>query len=203
MYIHQPFPTIRRFVFAFARSHDDIPAFHAAFLVGTFLAATVLNLGFFAILIFAHIALDIVKYRDIHSASWLRTFRASFIESLFDVTLLSVALTSSLYLHHSFALTVLSGLSRAELTVFRALATILPKMQILEHSFHLFAHVKSYLQTPHPSVEKGLTQGQRISVLFLLGSVALLLVSPFLFASVGQEDLLRELVKDELVPWTF
>ena len=50
----------------FAHEHDDIPAFHAAYLVGTFLAAAIFNLGFFLLLIIGHMCLDVVKYRDFH-----------------------------------------------------------------------------------------------------------------------------------------
>ncbi len=201
MYLHHPFPTVRRILTSFAHAHDDVPAFHAAFLVGTFLAATLFNLGFFALLIFFHVLLDIIKYRDLQRCSVATTCKAAFFESIFDFTLLSIALASSVYLHHSFALALLSGLSRAELTVARALATILPKMQIFEHTLHLVAHVNAYLRTPHPALRTGITRGQRLSLLFLAGSVVLLVLSPFFFSASGQTALLKEIMHEELVPW--
>ena len=45
----------------FAHRHDELPAFHAAYLVITVLCAALLSLGAFAALIVAHIALDYVK----------------------------------------------------------------------------------------------------------------------------------------------
>ena len=61
----------------FAWVHDELPAFHAAYLVLTFLTAALFNFGVFALLIAAHMMLDFVKYREVHGFTLLNTFRRS------------------------------------------------------------------------------------------------------------------------------
>jgi len=110
----------------FVQHHDNLPAFHAGYLLLTFIAASMLSVGFFALLIVLHMAMDIAKYRArSHGA------RAAFEESLPDLALLSVALTAGLYLHESLAIVAgLSGLLRAELLIMRGLAVVLPKFLV-------------------------------------------------------------------------
>ena len=164
----------------FAHEHDDIPAFHAAYLVGTFLAAAIFNLGFFLVLIIAHMCLDIVKYHDFHRYGWMMTWRAVLFESIVDIALFLLALTFAVYLNHTFALAALSGVLRSELTIARAIGTIVPKIEILERTFHLYSNFRMYLYTPHPDLKKPLLRIHRWSLitvwvcLFLLGLAAVL-----------------------------
>jgi hypothetical protein len=127
----QTIAAMHRHFRAFAHTHDELPAFHAAFLVCTFIAAALLNLGSFGLLIIAHMALDYVKYRDVHHFGLARTIHAMLVESLIDITLFFVAFSSLLYLHHGLALVSLSGLQRASIALARAATTIVPKMEIL------------------------------------------------------------------------
>lgn len=184
---------------AFAHAHDDVPAFHAAFLVWTFLAAAIFNIGFFALVIAAHMSLDVVKYRDVLGYNWSKTLKAVFLESFVDITLLFVALASAVYLHHSLALSILSGLSRAELTIVRALALLFTKMQIIEHVLHVLVHVHSYLHVPHPLLTKKMTRAQKLCAFALMLSIALLIASPVVFSNAHDE--LGILLMKELIPW--
>ncbi len=196
MHTHNSFSQSFR---TFAYQHDDLPAFHAAFLVGTFFAAAVLNLGFFACLIAIHMCMDTVKYREIHGYNWARTIHAACIESLTDIMFFFIALTSTIYLHHSYALSFISGLTRAELTVASIFAVLLPKMQILEHMLHVYTHINSYMHTKQASLQKGLTVMQIICVTVTVAAIVLLMLSPMLFH--GSEHQLALLLNNELVPW--
>ena len=78
----------------FARGHDDIPAFHAGYLLLTFLAAALFNLGICAIFVCGHMSLDLYKYRDVHHYTWMQTVRATMLESLVDLMLLALLFTA-------------------------------------------------------------------------------------------------------------
>ena len=141
----------------FAHEHDDVPAFHAAFLVGTILCAAVFNLGFYAIMILAHVCLDIVKYRDIHHMSFKQTVKAAALESISDVALFLVSLNFAVYLNHTYMLGALSGLLRSQLTVLRAFGTMLPKIRILENMCSLALNFHGYIHAPHPALDRKLS----------------------------------------------
>src|SRR3990167_7218691 len=84
--------------------HDEYPAFHAGYLVLTFLIAALFNLGMFALLIFAHMMLDYIKYTEFHQYGHRKALRAMISESAVDVVLLLVGLVFVVYLHHSAGL---------------------------------------------------------------------------------------------------
>lgn len=181
-----------------AQRHDDLPAFHAAFLVSTFLAAAVLNLGCFALLIAIHMSLDIVKYHDVHGYGFRKTLHATFLENLFDLTLFFIAFASSIYLHHTFALASLSGIRRAGLSLFEVITTVVPKMQILQHFLYLLSGLHSYLHMIHPRVGRPLSGAQRLCIASVAVCVLLLILSPYRFA--GHESELAEILMKELIP---
>lgn len=182
----------------FAHEHDDIPAFHAAYLVGTFLAAALFNLGFFVILIALHMCLDTVKYRDLHGHTWGETIHAVLLESIMDIALVAVSLTSAVYIHHTFALEVVSGVMRSEATLLRLLAVVVPKIEILEHIGNISLHIKAYLHTPHPDLSVPLLRAHRWSILTIAVCVALLALSLVLYR--GHESSLVQLLQSELIP---
>ncbi len=167
--------TLTRRFHLFAVSHDDIPAFHAVYIVGTFLAAAVLHTGFFAILIALHMCLDYVKYRDIHGFSHRMTFHAIAFESLADIALLLLSLTFGVYLSPTYALAAVSGLLRSELTILRAIGTVLPRVRIVEHMLTVFLGFHSYMHTVQPGIDQPLTRVKRAS-LWCIGICAFLLI---------------------------
>ena len=183
----------------FAHRHDEIPAFHAAYLALTLIAAALLNLGVFLLLIVTHMCLDIVKYRELHHMTWKQTLYATVHESLLDVTLLLVALVVSVYLHHSVGLVSLSGLIRAELTLVRFFGTILPKFFILEHLLKVCAHMQHYLHHAHPQVGKGFSTAEKYYMCFIVICVYMLFNAAN-FMGVDPE-VVRWVIFWELVPW--
>lgn len=165
----------------FAHRHDELPAFHAAYLVITVLCAALLSLGAFAALIVAHMALDYVKYRDRHGYTIQRTIEGMIRESLFDLALLSVGLTFAVYFHSTMAVASVSGLLRSEMTVIRALGTVLPKFLILNDSLKVWIHVRNYLEHPHPRIGKAWNLTERLAIMTVLtGIAALLLAAPLM-----------------------
>jgi hypothetical protein len=188
-----------RTIRTFAHEHDSLPAFHAAYLVLVLLAAALFNLGVFAMLIAAHMALDIVKYRDLHGFSWAKTGKAVFHENLVDVTLFSIALVFSVYFHHSVGLIGVSGLFRAEMTIMWAIGTIGPKFAIMENILKIMSHVQHYLDQIHPQVHKGWRRADYFFVSCIALCAFLLAAAPLLTGA--EPSVIRMVVLWELMPW--
>lgn len=186
-------------VIDFARKHDEMPAFHAMYLVLAILAAALLNLGMFGLLILAHMSLDMVKYRDFLGMSWSKTFKGMFQESLDDLALLGIGLVFSVYLHHSATVTTLSGLMHVELSAIRFLGTFIPKITILEHFMEVIVHIHRYLKHPHPNLEKGWSVRDIVAMVTIVLCVALLLIAAPLMRT--DPSVIRWILFWELVPW--
>lgn len=182
----------------FAHEHDDVPAFHAAYLVATVLAAAVLNLGFFGLLILAHMSLDTLKYREIHGFSLTQTVRAVFLESITDIALFLTALTFSVYLSHTFMLAALSGIVRSQLTVLKALGTLIPKIQILERIMNLLFSLHIYVQSVHHGMFGRMTRMEKCSIAVSFICIALLIASLTFYS--GDTNDLFSVFKRELIP---
>lgn len=190
--------TIVSTIRGFAHEHDEIPAFHAAFLVGTILCAALFNLGFYLLLILAHITLDIVKYREVHGMSVKMTLKAAALESIGDIALFLLALTFAVYLNHTYMLSAMSGMMRSELTVLKTFGTILPKVRILENMCAIALNFHGYLHTPHPALKRTFTHLERWSVRTIIVCTALLIAAVFLFQA-NHWDLLS-ILAHELIP---
>ncbi len=179
----------------FAHEHDDIPAFHAAYLVGTFLAAALFNLGFFVILIVGHMCLDYVKYRDINKFSFGLTVKAMFRESMIDIALLLVAMVFIVYLNNSFAIAAMSGMARAELTILRALGTIAPKIEIIERLFGIVMNIEQYLHGIALDPSRPLRAAEKWAVFATGVSICLLALAFALFQ--GHEGQILQILAKE------
>ena len=185
--------------YGFAVRHDDLPAFHAAYLAVTFIAAALLTTGAFAVLVAAHMALDVVKYSEIHRFSWKATVTATLRESLLDLFFLSLALVLAVYLHHTAGIVVVSGLIRSEEILLRGIGMVLPRMAVLCN----FLWIMSTLREHMLLVQKGIGGGQwrRSEIVCgtaLAACLFLIALAPFMLRD--QEAVLRILTK-ELVPW--
>ena len=186
---------------SFADQHDDLPAFHAAYLVLTLLAAALFNLGFFAALIVLHMALDVFKYRDVHQMSWKKTVEGMFRESIVDISLLVMGLAVAVYLHPSLPLFIgVRGIMLAEITLLRAVGVISPKLKILYDFLRIVAHIELYVQHLHPRLGKPLSTVEYVAVLGVLVSLGLLIIAPIILL-IEPAQYGSMLVK-ELMPWT-
>ncbi len=184
---------------AFAARHDHSPAFHAAYLCLTVLIAVMLNLGAFVLLIAAHMALDTIKYREVHGMRWKWVFRGVVRESLVDIVLLILGFTSIVYLHHGVGLAAASGLLRSQTTFLKGIILLLTKSRILfdilcvlsalpQHMHHIAVHPKK----PWTAFE--------CFCFGVLGSCAfLLLVLPALGGI--PMDVLQRTFEGQIVPW--
>jgi len=183
----------------FAHEHDDMPAFHAAYLILAFLTAGLLNLGAFGLLILAHMTLDYVKYRERHGFDLRGTWDGMIRESLVDVTLLAVGLVFSVYLHHSVGVASVAGLMRAELSIIRMVALLVPKLKILHHFLKVIAHLHHYLEQVHPTHQKQFSGLDYICFYFLSISVFLVVfAAPIMHV---EWSLVGHILAEELIPW--
>ncbi|MSR86945.1 hypothetical protein EXS70_02110 [Candidatus Peribacteria bacterium] len=183
----------------FAMDHDDLPAFHAGYIALTLIAAALFNVGLFALLTAAHAGLDIVKYREIHHRSWKRTLLSTFREGLFDILMLTVGLTLSVYLHHDAAgIVALSGMLRIEVSVLRGLILLVPRVEILWHLLGVFVNVKLHLLQSSEACGPW-RRIERVNLAGVLLALTLLTLAPILLdpSTVGS------VLVDELVPWRF
>jgi hypothetical protein len=186
---------------SFAHQHDDLPAFHAAYLVLTLLAAALFNLGFFALLIALHMLLDVFKYRDVHHYSWKRTVEGMVRESIVDISLLLMGLAVAVYLHPSLPLFVgVQGVMLAEITVLRAVGVISPKLKILYDFLKVVAHIDLYLHHVHPRLGKGASMIEYVALLSLFVSLGLLVIAPLILLVDPAKYL--SILFEELIPWT-
>ncbi|MCB9808417.1 hypothetical protein H6770_04145 [Candidatus Peribacteria bacterium] len=183
----------------FAHEHDDIAAFHAAFLVLAFLSAGLFNLGAFGLVIIAHMSLDVVKYRERHGCTWAETTEGALRESLVDVTLLLVGLVFSVYLHHSVGVSSLAGLMHAEVAMIRSVALLVPKIKILHHFLKIVSHLHHYLEQIHPR-HRAKWSGLDHLCFYFCGVSILLLVFAAPLMNVHSEVVLS-ILQHELVPW--
>lgn len=188
-------------IHAFASRHDELPAFHVGYFVLTLFSAIALNLGIFGLLIVAHMCLDVYKYRFVHQLSWDMVLKGTVHESLIDVTLLFVALTFSVYIHHSTGMLAISGLLRAEVTLLHLIGTVLPKFFILEHVLKAFAHLQHYLQSVHKESIGGWTLKDAFYASAIVLCSTLLYVAPLTLQS--SPGVVWEIIMWELHPLSF
>ena len=193
--MYHPYIALRNFAY----SHDDLPAFHASYFVLTFTLAILLNLGAFGVLVLAHMALDIVKYRGYMHCSWRETLEGTVRESLIDVTLLAVGFVFSVYLHHSLSIGSISVLLRTEFAFIRSIAMLAPKIKILHHTLKIISHIHHYLQQAHPHFRKGWT-GIDVFCFAVIGVCGVLLVQAPYILQVPSSAV-EALLLDQVLPW--
>lgn len=184
----------------FGISYDDLPAFHAAYFMLVLIFAGIFNLGFFALLIVAHIVLDFYKYRHVLRNKRISATFAVFRENVADLALFFLALSSVVYLNPSVSLiATLTGSRVTHIVIVRALAVWLPKLTILHHSLRIGFHTSEYLHTPNPRLQKSwsLTDYVYLSTIFL--SFCFLAIAPVVLQLNSVE--MKEILLDQLVPW--
>lgn len=182
----------------FADCHDDVPAFHAAVIAITVIAAALFNIGAFLLLIVAHAVLDIVKYRDVHRFRWGRTMMATFREGLLDMFFLALALSFALYLHHGQSIFAISGLVRIEQVFLRFVGMGFARLEVLIHGIWVFSNLRQHMLDLR--VGNGPWKRREIFFLFgLIASLAFIACSPFFM----DPHAVQAVLADELLPWRF
>ncbi len=159
------------------------------------------NLGTFAMLIFAHVSLDYVKYREYHGYSLFGTIEGIIRESILDFTLLLMGMVFSVYLHHSVAFPGISGLLRTEITILRLFGTLIPKYKILHNFLKIIAHIRHYLDHAHPHIRKHWSSFDKVCF-WSIGLCSVLLLLSAKILSVDNSVIVG-ILKSELIPNLF
>jgi len=183
----------------FAHQHDELPAFHAGYLVLTLVVASLFNLGVFLLLIAAHMTLDFVKYRERHGYGWSLTVEGIVRESLVDFLLFSIALVFSVYLHPSVVLIGVSSLLRSEITVIKAVGTVIPKTEMLHRFLMIAAQVRSYLDHAHPHLRQHWSPVDHMCFVGITLGMILVIFAPWIL-HVGWPHI-ADILAEELIPW--
>lgn len=186
----------------FGFSYEELPAFHAAYFMLIVIFAGIFNLGFFAVLIGVHLVLDFIKYRFYLHKKRTNAAFSVFRESMADIALFFLALSSLVYLHSS--LPIIAGLSGMKLThviVMRALAVLLPKLTILHHMLRIAFNVPAYLHTPTERPRKMWSLAECVYASTLCLSLFFLAIAP---GVLGLDMVaFKEMLLEQLVPWNF
>ncbi len=184
----------------FGFSYEDLPAFHAAYFMLILIFAGLFNLGFFAVLILLHLMLDFVKYRFYLHKKRSNAAFSVFRESIADIALFFLALSSVVYLHPSLpTIAGISGIRLTHVIVMRGLAVLLPKLTILHHTLRIAFNVPAYLHTPTERPRTFWTIAECIYVSTLFLSVFFLVIAPTVLGLDLQE--FKEMLLEQLVPW--
>ena len=185
----------------FIHEHDRMPAFHAGYLVVTFLIAALFNLGMFALVIIAHMTLDYVKYTELYGYSRRNTWKAMLSESSIDIVLLLIGFVFAVYLHHGVEMAAVSGLVRAAVTLARGLGTVIPKLEILYRFVDTLMNPQEHMQHVQETVRARWTFS--FACMIFLGGVCvlLLILAPVILTLDGA--LLEKVLMDQMIPWNF
>jgi hypothetical protein len=187
--------TLKKHLQFFARALDTIPALRAGHIALIVLAAALLNVGAFAVLILGHMCLDVIKYRD-GKTGWGGAFRRTWHANIVDVALLVISFTIALYFHHTGGIIVISGIVRADVLLLQALVVFLPKAKILYRTLHSIQVMQSRMTNSFPLQW---TPGRAFATAAIAVCVLLLIVAPIVLKI--QSGSLVGFVERELVPW--
>jgi hypothetical protein len=185
-------------VIAFAVRHDHDPAFQAAFIVLTFIAAALLNVGAFLALVAIHVVLDIVKYHTVHGRGWTWTMKATLRESLVDIVLLTMALFVSVYFHESAGLIAVSSMVRYDGVLLVGIATVLARMEVFCHVLRVFAHVRKHIQNVHKGIAGAWSRTERFALIGTAACLLMIVAAPMLS---HDPDAVFRILTRELLPW--
>lgn len=177
-------PSNTRSLRAFAAQHDALPAFQAGYIVLTFIVAALFRLGTFALLIAAHMALDVMKYREYRGLAWGKTIRAVVRENITDVALFTIGLACAVYFHYSLPVIAgVSGISRAFLSILGAAGTTVPKWEIGNRFVRTLRNMPAYLQDKSMKIGAPFDGMERFCFFAIVFNLALIAISPFLLAT--------------------
>lgn len=183
-----------------ARTHDDLPAFNAAYWILTLLAAMLFNAGAFALLIAGHMALDAYKYREIHGKKWKKVAEGVFRENLLDVSLLSLGVAFSVYCHMALPIFAgLQGLIRTEIAIVNAIVQVTVKTHVLHAFLTVLSDLHHYLVSVHPLMGKRFSTLEIVAVSALVVSLVLTASAPWLLGLDAGET--TRIAYDLFVPW--
>ncbi len=185
---------------SFVRSHDDLPAFNAAYWLLTLLAAMLFNAGAFMLLIVGHMVLDVYKYRDIHGKKWRKVAEGVARESLIDVSVVALGVAFAVYCHTALPIIAgLRGIVRTEIAILNGLVQVIAKTHVLHGFLTILADVHAYLEKTHPRMGRRLSFVEIVCLVGLTASVCLTFAAPWILdLDVGQT---LHIAEDIFIPW--
>lgn len=190
-------PVIIRPVIVFAHRHDTLPWFRLWFTVATVTASIVFNLGIFALLVCAHMGLDVIKYRTLFRLRWHFVLVETVRESLVDIFFIALGILLALAFHHAFAIGGLGRLPELEVLLLNMLLRVGPRLKIAEHLLEIITYWRHHFaEQVQPG--KSLTRGER-GLCIATGMVTLAIMTiPLLRALTFAE--VRRITQQELTP---
>ncbi|MDB4979164.1 MAG: hypothetical protein JWM56_1350 [Candidatus Peribacteria bacterium] len=189
----------RAAIYGLIADHDDIPAFRAGFFVLSLLCAALLNFGAFALLILAHMALDTVKYRDVHGYSWGVTVRGVVRESIQDMALLAIGLCMAMLLDPSLNFEYVAVTFHGKAVLVRAGSILFTKFIVLQRFTAILADPAAHMQSTNAALRQKWYFGEQSFVVLFFVLTAVLLLAPLLLPI--SDALYRHVLLQQMVPW--
>lgn len=181
---------------AIVRDSDQQPAFHAGYLVLMMLAAALLHLGAFALLLMVTCMTDAVHLYQHCRMSLVRALGMALRRQILNVALLAGALVVAVFLNGALpALGVLSGLAQSSVTIVRGLALLIVKMKVLHDALLMMVHGH-----PRQHLSRNWSPSELLCLFCICIAAVLLVLSPSLLAvSVVH---VWSMLRIELLPWS-
>ncbi len=184
---------------ALLREHDDLPAFRAGFIVLSFLTAALFPFGAFALLIVAHVAMDLVKYRELHGFPWRKTARGIARENVADLSYLLFGLLIVVLSRPQVYRANLAWFFQGREAVVAAGVVFLSKLLILTHFLTVVLHPVRHNRATDYARRARWTVSERMYASLFLVLLLFLLTAPRLLAI--HEPQFRDLLLRQMVPW--
>lgn len=179
--------------------HDDLPAFRAGFIVLSFLAAAMFPFGLFALLIVAHMAMDFVKYREVHGFTWRQTLRGTARENVDDLSYLMFGLIVAILSRPQVYIANLEWFFQGKQVLVAAGVILLSKLIILTHFLSVILHpVQHNKATSYATSPRWRMSEQMYASLFLV-LLLFLLIAPRILAL--DEPQFHKVLLHQMVPW--
>lgn len=179
--------------------HDDLPAFRAGFIVLSFLAAAMLPFGVFALLIVAHMAMDVVKYRELHGFTWRRTIRGTTRENVDDLSYLVFGLIVAILTRPQVYMANLAWFFQGKQVVVAAGVILLSKLIILTHFLTVLMHPVQHNKAVTYATRVRWRMSERMYASLFLLLLLFLLTVPHILAL--DEPEFHKILLQQMLPW--
>ena len=158
------------------------------------------NAGAFLMLVAGHMALDVYKYREIHSKRWMKVAEGVMRENLIDVSVISLGVAFAVYCHSTLPIFAgIQGLIRTEIAVVNAIVQVTVKTHVLHGFLTFIADIHQYLSKMHPRMGKRLSPVETLSIIALVLSLSLTIAAPWLLRL--NADQVARIAHELFVPW--
>jgi len=186
--------TLPRFL---AYYREELPAFHAGFVVTLLVLSSLLNLGAFVLLLAARTTLDIVKCRERERMGWRETLGAVVQAGLLEYVLFTFLLLATIFLQESGVL--FGGGVRAAAELLRGGVFFALKGVLLFRLLPVLLHPRSYIEECGVDMRRPFSSVEQSFLLALVTGLLLLGLSPAIVNGGWQKIL--QILRKQIVPW--